>query len=126
MKPQRKVRSFDENDMKMHSCRRCLSVIGEIKFFKIEFPYSVQLYMIVAVLRPCFRFLSFKHHFKALNEWSLVFCLWNENIFQVEFQGNEKIEFFSQETNDFQILGNETMIIAGYEHINLFSLISWL
>ena len=26
----------------------------------------------LAVLRPCFKFLSFKYHFKALNEWSLI------------------------------------------------------
>ena len=34
-------------------------------------------------------------------------------------QGNEKIELFSQETYDFQILGNEALIIAGYEDIKM-------
>ena len=37
--------------------------------------------------------------------------------FNLNCQGNEEIEFFSQETYDFQILGNETLIIAGYEDI---------
>ena len=31
----------------------------------------------------------------------------------------KKNECFSQETYDFQILGNETLIIAGYEDIKL-------
>ena len=44
--------------------------------------------------------------------------------FNLSFQGNENIEFFSQEAYDFQILGNETMVNAGYEDTNFF--ISWL
>ena len=35
------------------------------------------------------------------------------------FNRNEKIEFFSQDTCDFQILGNEILIIAGYKNIKI-------
>ena len=42
----------------------------------------------------------------------------DENLFQFEFQEDEKVEFFSQETYDFQILGNETLMMAGYEDTN--------
>ena len=31
--------------------------------------------------------LSFKYHFKALNECSLILCSWNENLFASEFPG---------------------------------------
>ena len=43
--------------------------------------------------------------------------------FNLNSQGNEKTEFFSQEIYDFgtydQILGNETLIIAGYEDMKI-------
>ena len=39
--------------------------------------------------------------------------------------GNEKIEFFSQKTNDFQILGSETMISTDYEDMKI-SVFPWL
>ena len=52
-------------------------------------------------------------------------CLWHENQFEIEFPGNEQIEFFSQETYDFHILGNETLIIAGYEDTKI-SIFHWL
>ena len=32
-------------------------------------------------------------------------------------QGNEKVAFSSKETYDFQVLGNNTLIIAGYKAI---------
>ena len=56
----------------------------------------------------------------------LNYCdLRDESLFQFEFrgQGDEKIEFFSQETYDYQILGNEALIIPGYEdtEISIFS-----
>ena len=35
--------------------------------------------------------------------------------FNLDPQGDEKIKFFFQETYEFQILGNESLIIAGYE-----------
>ena len=35
-------------------------------------------------------------------------------------QGNEEVAFSSQETYDFQVLGNETSIIAGYKAIKIF------
>ena len=34
-------------------------------------------------------------------------------------QENDKIEFFSKEIYDFQILGNEILIIAGYKDIKM-------
>ena len=34
-------------------------------------------------------------------------------------QGNEKVEFFSEETYNFQILGDEALIIVGYEAIKI-------
>ena len=37
--------------------------------------------------------------------------------FNLNSQGNEKLDFFSQETYDFQILKNESVIVAGYEDI---------
>ena len=37
----------------------------------------------------------------------------------------KKITFFAQETYDFQILGNEALIIAGYEDIKI-SIFYWL
>ena len=37
--------------------------------------------------------------------------------FNLNSQGNEKLDFFSQETYDFQILENESVIVAGYEDI---------
>ena len=39
--------------------------------------------------------------------------------------GNEKIEFFSQETYDFQILGSEIMISTDYEDMKI-SVFPWL
>ena len=36
-------------------------------------------------------------------------------FFNLNSQRNEKIKFSSKETYDFQILGNETLMIAGYE-----------
>ena len=47
-------------------------------------------------------------------------CLWDENLLQFEFPGELKIEFFSQETCNFQSLENETLIIAGYVDIKIF------
>ena len=46
-------------------------------------------------------------------------CLWDEIYFNLNSQGNEKIEFFSQESYDFQIFGNEALIIAGHEDIKI-------
>ena len=40
-------------------------------------------------------------------------------------QGNEKVAFFSQETYNFQILGNEILIIAGYKARKI-SIFHWL
>ena len=37
-------------------------------------------------------------------------------------RGTEKIEFSSQGTYSFQILGNETLIIADYKYANVFKL----
>ena len=37
--------------------------------------------------------------------------------FKLNFQGNEKIQFFSQVAKEFQILRNEAFIIAGYDAI---------
>ena len=34
-------------------------------------------------------------------------------------QGNEKVAFSSQETYDFQVLGNDTLVIAGYKAIKI-------
>ena len=42
-----------------------------------------------------------------------------EIYFNLNSQGNEKIEFFSQDTYDFQILGNKALIIACYEDIKI-------
>ena len=42
-----------------------------------------------------------------------------EIYFNLNSEGNEKIEFFSQKTYDFQILGNEALIIASYEDVEL-------
>ena len=44
--------------------------------------------------------------------------------FNLNSQGNDKIEFFSQKTYKFQILGNETIIDADYKDIkvSIFSL----
>ena len=39
----------------------------------------------------------------------------------LNYQSNENIQCFSQETNNFQILGNEALIIDGYEDINIFT-----
>ena len=39
--------------------------------------------------------------------------------FYLKSHGNEKLESFSQETCDFQILANEALIIAGYEDIKI-------
>ena len=39
--------------------------------------------------------------------------------FNLNSQGNEKVDFFTQETYDFQSLGNGTIIIAGYEDIKV-------
>ena len=38
-----------------------------------------------------------------------------EIYFSANSQGNKKIDLFSQESWEFQILGNETLIIAGTE-----------
>ena len=40
-------------------------------------------------------------------------------------QGNEKCELFSQGTYDFQILGNETLFMADYENVKK-STFDWL
>ena len=45
--------------------------------------------------------------------------LWNGNTDFNLIPGKLKIEFFSQETYDFQILGNETLIIACYKDIKI-------
>ena len=37
-------------------------------------------------------------------------------------RGTEKIKFSSQGTYNFQILGNETLIIADYKYANFFKL----
>ena len=37
----------------------------------------------------------------------------------MHFQGIKQIELFSQETNDFRILGNETLMIAGYKDLKI-------
>ena len=43
----------------------------------------------------------------------------DKNLFQYKFRElNEKVAFFSKETNDFQVLGN-TLIIASYKAIEL-------
>ena len=39
--------------------------------------------------------------------------------FNMNLQGNEKVAFSSKETYDFQVLGNETLIIAGYKAIKI-------
>ena len=39
--------------------------------------------------------------------------------FSLNAEGGEKLECVSQETYDFRILGNETLIIVGYEDINI-------
>ena len=38
-------------------------------------------------------------------------------LFNLNSEGNEKFEFFSQEIYDFQHLGNETLFIADGENI---------
>ena len=40
-------------------------------------------------------------------------------LFNLNSQGNEEIKFFSLETYDFQTLGSETLIIAGYVEIEI-------
>ena len=45
-------------------------------------------------------------------------CLCGMKIYpNLNSKENEKIEFFSQVTYDFQTLGNETLIAAGYKDI---------
>ena len=77
-------------------------------------------FLIVAVPRRCFTFLSFKYHFKALNEWSLilVFVGWKSVSIWI-LGGILKIQFFSQETYNFPILRNEALVIADYEDIKI-------
>ena len=38
-------------------------------------------------------------------------------LFNLNFQGNEKLKLFSQETYDFQNLGNQTLLIVGHENV---------
>ena len=38
-------------------------------------------------------------------------------VFNLNSQGNEKFDLFSQGTYDFQNLGNETLFIADYENV---------
>ena len=44
---------------------------------------------------------------------------WMKTCFNVNSQENEQIPFFSKETCEFQVLGNNTLIIAGYKAIKL-------
>ena len=56
----------------------------------------------------------------------LKFCVYGMKIyFNLNSQGKRKIEFFSQDTYDFQILGNEALIYTGYEDIKI-STFHWL
>ena len=50
---------------------------------------------------------------------------WMKINFNFNSQGNKKIDCFSQETYNFQILENETLIITGYEDIKI-SVFYWL
>ena len=45
--------------------------------------------------------------------------------FNLNSQGNENIDCFFQETYNFQMLENETLIITGYEDIKI-SVFYWL
>ena len=44
----------------------------------------------------------------------------DESVFNLNSQGNEKFELFSQGYYNFQNLGNETLLIADYEDINFY------
>ena len=42
-----------------------------------------------------------------------------EIYFNMNSQENEKVAFFFKETYDFQVLGNNTLIISGYKAIKI-------
>ena len=46
--------------------------------------------------------------------------MWGKIYFNMNSQGNEQVAYSSKETFDFQVLGNETLIIAGYKAIKNF------
>ena len=46
-------------------------------------------------------------------------------FFNLNSYGNEKFELFSQETYDFQNLGNESLFVADYENVKK-STFDWL
>ena len=46
-------------------------------------------------------------------------------LFNLNSQGNEKVEFFSQGTYNFQNFRNETVFIPDYEDVKKFSF-DWL
>ena len=46
-------------------------------------------------------------------------------LFNLNYQGNEKFELFSQGIYDFQNLGNETLFIADHENVKK-SAFDWL
>ena len=43
-------------------------------------------------------------------------------LFNLNFQGNEKFKLASQETYDFQNLGNQTLLIVGHENVKKFAI----
>ena len=55
------------------------------------------------------------------SEWVEINCFVSEfkMYFNLNFEKNEQIEVFSQETYNFQSLANEVLIIAGHEYIKI-------
>ena len=53
------------------------------------------------------------------------YVCWMKINFNLNSQGNESIDCFFQETYNFQMLENETLIITGYEEIKI-SVFYWL
>ena len=55
--------------------------------------------------------------FSVIVYWLLRFQ--DQNLFEYQSQGTEKIKLFSQGINNFQILGNETLVTADYKCVKI-------